>query len=531
MIRGWAKQAFILVNLVGYWGILPWLLTLAAGRVDRALGLPQILATVAIGFGAFFLVTGLLSSLWTAATLYMRGGGLPIALLPPHRLVREGPYALSRHPLYLAFTIYLVGWGALACSTGFFAVVLPGFTLLWIAYSLGHEEPVLLRRFGKEYRAYKEETPFFLRLQRGYPGPGVLFTLAYSFGKIILRVFFPITVVGREHIPKAGPALIVANHACYLDPIFLVAASNRYIRFFTTAEMMRTSLGRWLFTRLGSISLHRYRNDPQGVRELLRALKEKEIIGFFPEGERSWDGNPLPVSDRVKKLLARLDVPIVPAQIEGNYAVFPRWAKIPLPGRIVIGFHPPEQPPFSEGDIESLLKKTAASSGGKTALLRSPEGIEKLLWACPDCHTIGGIFTEGPVIRCKECHATWRLDRELILHSADGKSIPLVKLSASLDEEEIFAGRDSLISIGKVDLLKGRDQLRLIASGKLSYRRGNLSIEGHPIPLHNLRSLTIEGKNRLDIGFRDGERIRLSFRKDSPLKWQRFLADRLKQET
>jgi len=317
--------------------------------------------------------------------------------------------------------------------------------------------------------------------------------------------------------------LIMANHACYLAPIFLVAASGRYIRFFTTAEMIHTSLGRWLFTRLGSISIHRYRNDPQGVRELLRALKEKEIIGLFPEGERSWDGNPLPVSDRVKRLLARLNVPIVPAQIEWNYAVFPRWAKIPLPGRIAVRFHPPEQPPFSEEKIASLLAKIAALSGGRTSLLRSPEGIEKLLWACPDCHAIGSIFTEGSVIRCKECRATWQLDRELTLHSADGKSIPLAQISASLDEEEIFAGRDSLISIGKVDLLEGRDLLRLITSGTLSYRKENLSIEDRPIPLHNLRSLTIEGKNRLDIGFRDGERMRLCFRKDSPLKWQRFL--------
>ena len=523
MIRDWTKRVFILANLVGYWGILPWFLTLAADRVDRALGLPRIPATVAIGLGTFFLAVGLLSSIWTVVTLYVRGGGLPIALLPPHRLVREGPYAFSRHPLYLTFTIYLVGWGALTCSTGFFAIVLPGFTLLWISYSFGHEEPVLTRRFGKDYRTYKEATPFFLCLQRGYPGPGVLFTLAYSFGKIILRVFFPITVVGREHVPKTGPALIVANHACYLDPIFLVAASDRYIRFFTTAEMMNTSFGRWLFTRLGSIPIHRYRNDPQGVRELLRALKEREIIGLFPEGERSWDGNPLPVSGRVKKLLVRLDLPIVPAQIEGNYAVFPRWAKIPLPGRITIRFHSPEQPPFSEGDIESLLKKIAMPSGGRTARRHSPVGIEKLLWACPDCHAIGSIFTEGTVIRCKECHTTWRLDRELILHSADGKSIPLAKLSASLDEKEIFAGRDSLISIDKVSLLEGRDRLRLIASGKLSYQKGNLSIEDHSIPLHNLRSLTIEGRNRLDIGFRNGERIRLCFRKDSPLKWQRFL--------
>jgi len=512
MIRGWAKRVFILANLAGYWGILPWLLTLAADRVDRALGLPRIPATVTIGLGVLFLAAGLFSSLWTVVTLYVRGGGLPIALLPPHRLVREGPYAFSRHPLYLAFTLYLVGWGALACSTGFFAVVLPGFTLLWIAYSLGHEEPVLTRRFGEDYRAYKEETPFFLRLQRGYPGPGALFTFAYSFGKIILRVFFPITVVGREHVPKTGPALIVANHACYLDPIFLVAASDRYIRFFTTAEMMHTSLGRWLFTRLGSIPIHRYRNDPQGVRELLRALKEKEIIGLFPEGERSWDGNPLPVSDRVKKLLARLDVPIIPAQIEGNYAIFPRWAKIPLPGRIVVRFHPMQSPPFSEGNIESLLARIAMPSGGRTAFLRSPEGIEKLE---------GGPHFSVLQRGSRSCCGPARIVTPSAVSSLKAllSAARSVTQRGSSIESSSFTARTE----GAFPLRSSRHHLTKRRSSWEEILLGDLSIEDHPIPLRNLRSLTIEGKNRLDIGFRNGERIRLRFRKDSPLKWQRFL--------
>lgn len=528
MIRAFAKAVFILVNLVGYWGLLPWLLVLAAERVDRTLPLPLFSVPLGIGLGVFFLVLGILVSLWTIVTLYLRGGGLPIALLPPHRLVREGPYALSRHPLYLGFTLYLAGWGAFARSPGFFTVVLPSFVLLWITYSLGHEERVLIRRFGEDYRAYKSETPFFFRFQRGYPGPGILFALAYSFGKLLLRIFFPITVEGRDHVPQAGPVVIVANHVCYLDPVFLVAASDRYIRFFTTAEMMRTPIGRWLFTSLGSIPIHRYRNDPQGVRKLLRALKENEIVGIFPEGERSWNGDPLHVSETVKKLLVRLGVPLVPTRIEGSYAILPRWAKIPLPGRIKVRFHPPQSPPFSTEGIEALLRRIAAPSGGRTWLPRSPKGIERLLWACPRCHAIGGIYTEGRVIRCQECRATWRLDRGLLLHSTDGVKIPLEKLSASLDEKEIFAGKETLSSLDRVDLLTGTDHLRAVASGRLSYREETLYIDDLLFPLRNARSLTIEGKDRLDIGLRKGNRIRLCFRNESPLKWQRFLQMRLR---
>jgi len=518
-----ARGVFFIVNLLGYWGFLPWLLVWGGQRIDRLLELPGLPVALGLGAGSILAAVGVVASVWIAVALYLGGGGFPIALLPPSWLVREGPYELSRHPLYVAFTIYLLGWGAIAASVGTIAVVLPGFVLLWSLYALAHEERVLARRFGDEYRAYQSDAPFFLRFGRAHFGPGVVFSMIYLFIKAIVHAVFPPEVIGREHLPQTGPAVIIANHACYLDPVFLIAASNRYVRFLTTAEMMRTKVGRRLFSRFGCIPIRRYMSDPSAVRRLFTCLREGEIVGIFPEGERSWDGDPLPISETVRKLLARLEVPIIPARIEGSYAILPRWAKVPLPGRVTVRFLPPREPPFSEGEVTEMLGLIAVRSDGRTRFSRCARGIERLLWACPSCHTIGSITTRRRTIRCQSCEACWEIDRRLAMHEPDGKGIPLADLCACLTDPTIFERRASLTSIGPVEVFEGWDRLRHVAAGPARYEGKTLHVCRTAFSLTGVRSLTTEGNTRLDIGLGKGRRLRLRFVSDSPLKWQRFL--------
>ena len=521
------RRLFLIGNLLFYWGALPYGLLFAARRIDALFAFPSLPVGVGLGVGIPALTMGVVTSLWTGVVLYLRGGGFPIALLPPARLVREGPYELSRHPLYVAFTLYLIGWGAIARSVGLFALVLPGFALLLSGYALFHEERVLLRRFGDAYRAYREEVPFALRFSRTRRGPGLVLSMIYLVGKGLVRLLFSLMVEGREHLPYVGPAVIVANHACYLDPVFLGAAADRTICYLTTGEMIRTRFGRWLFPRLGSIPVRRYRTDATGVRGCLAALKRGEIVGIFPEGERCWDGNPLPVAESVKKLLARLAVPIIPARIEGSYAVYPRWSGFPLPGRVTIRFLPPVQPPFTSEAVDEILETIAVRSGGRTRLSRSAKGIERLLWACPVCREIGSIIARRRAVCCAHCGAAWRLDRGLVLHGADGEAAPLSELAARLCVEEIFSGTPELRSIGRVDLLEGEEELNFLASGELCYRDRTLRVDGHDLPLPVVRILRLEGRDRLDLGYGNDRRLRLRFEEDSPLKWQQFLAQQL----
>jgi len=471
MLRTIGRRLFILANLVGYWGLLPWAFLVAAQSVDRALHLPPLPLPAGIALAVLGICAGSVLALWAAAVLFVCGAGLPIALLPPARLVREGPYALSRHPLYLAFSATLLAWAGVSGSIGML-ILLPGIVLAWAAYARLHEDPVLLHRYGQEFQAYRREVPFFLGASRRASWPGLLACLAYLAAKPLLHIFCGLRAAGREHVPLRGPAVVVANHAGYLDPVFLVAAANRPIRFITTGEMSRTPFKRWLFPHLGSIPIRRYRSDPQSVREVLRALHHGEIVGLFPEGERSWDGNPLPVSRAVRHLLERVDAPILPARIEGSYAVLPRWAGLPLPGRVDVRFLAPREA-ASAAQVDEILNALRGVSGGRTVLHRSAHGLERLLWACPNCQAFGSIRSDRRGVRCEQCGTAWELTRSLDLLDADGQRL---SLSNVIERLPLPHPDEALSSRGPVDLLRGGETLELVATGRLEYRDGTLRV-------------------------------------------------------
>ncbi|RLE36744.1 hypothetical protein DRJ12_04125 [Candidatus Acetothermia bacterium] len=526
-MSGLKRRFAVLMASIGYWALLPASLLFLARKIDTLLSLPSVSGAVGLGIGIPLVSSALIGTCWCLVAFYLQGGGFPLAFHPPVRLVQEGPYAASRHPLYLSFTIYLIGLALLIRSIAALGIVIPGFTLIWICYALLHEEPVIARRYGTSYAEYKAEVPFFFHLRRGAPGPGAVFSLVYLLGKLIISLLFPMKVEGREHLPQVGPYIVLANHASYLDPVFLVAAGDRYVRFLTTAEMMRTRFSRWFFTCAGTMPTRRYRVDPGSVRALLTALKKGEIVGIFPEGERTWDGNPLPVDRTVERLLSSAGVPLVAARIEGSYAVYPRWSRYPLPGRITIRFFP-SFPPERVGDA---LSRIAVPSGGRTILLRAARGLESLLWACPSCRAIGSIGTRGRSIHCDRCRASWTLDRRLRVIGKDGKTTSLAQLASSLNEEEVFAGVDSLEAIGSVDLLAGSERLSRLASGRLIYRDGRLHIGKEAFDLSGARIIKVEGRDRLDIGLPQEKRLRLVFTQDSPLKWEQFLLLKLKIKT
>jgi len=519
MLRVIGRRLFVLVNLVGYWGLLPWAVLIAARAVDRALQLPPLPLAAGIVLAVIGIGAGGLLALWSATVLFVCGGGLPIALLPPARLVREGPYALSRHPLYLAFSATLLAWAGISGSIGLL-ILLPGVILAWAAYVRLHEAPVLLRRYGPDYESYRREVPFFFGLSRRPAWPGLAASLAYAAAKPLLHLVCGLRVHGREHLPLRGPAVLVANHSGYLDPVFVVAAANRPIRFVTTGEMSRTPFKRWLFPRLGSIPIRRYRSDPQAVREVLRALHQGEIVGLFPEGERSWDGNPLPVSKAVRHLLERVDAPILPARIDGSYGVLPRWAGLPLPGRVDVRFLEPREV-ASAAQVDEILDAISGVSGGRTVLRRSAHGLERLLWACPNCQAFGSIRSERRSVHCEKCGAAWELTRSLELVAAGGQRLSLSNVIERLplpQPDEPFSSR------GPVDLLRGGETLELVTTGRLEYRDGTLRVGERSVEPSGVRTLPLEGRDRLDLGLPDGTRIRLHFHEDSALLWQRYLA-------
>jgi 1-acyl-sn-glycerol-3-phosphate acyltransferase len=96
----------------------------------------------------------------------------------------------------------------------------------------------------------------------------------------------PVTVTGRGELPAAGPVVVVANHASYVDGLLLYALLPK--RFVVAAKegFARSFWTRRLFGAAGARFVERF--DPQRGVEDTRALAalaaSGQALAFFPEG-------------------------------------------------------------------------------------------------------------------------------------------------------------------------------------------------------------------------------------------------------
>jgi len=386
-----SRAAVTMAYIAVFWVGLPAGLWWAGTAVDRAAGWDQ--EVMWWGLLPAALGTPLLA--WAIYQLWREGGGLPIGALPPPHLACRGPYAWVRHPIYEGFVLALLGVALLRGSPGMAGVVVPAFAALTLAYAWG-EERLLLRRFGPAYRAYRRWAGLVLpRLSR----------LLWAAGRAGL---IPVRAEGREHVPASGPVILVANHTCYLDPAFLIAAQDRPIRFPTTAEVFRRPLGRWFMGRMGTICVRRYRSDPTAAAAVVDALAAGEVVGFFPERERSVTGSYQGADPTVAAIAARLGAPVVPAGINGGYQFGPRWAETLRRRPVLVRFGPPV-------DFTGREAAEAIDAAIRALLDHDPQPLDltglprhhlgRLLWQCPACRAADGWRPAD--LACDRCGAAW----------------------------------------------------------------------------------------------------------------------------
>ena len=172
-----------------------------------------------------------------------------------------------------------------------------------------------------------------------------LYWLARGFVYFCLLLKYRMRVVGREHVPARGGAVIVANHCSYLDPPVMGGANSmRIVHFLARDTLLSNPLARWFFPRVGVIAIDRTRGDLGALKKAIATLKEGKVVGLFPEGTRSPDGRIREAKGGIGFLIAKGGVPVVPMHISGTFEAFPKGASKFMPSRIIARFGPPITP-------------------------------------------------------------------------------------------------------------------------------------------------------------------------------------------
>ncbi|MEQ1685668.1 MAG: MFS transporter [Burkholderiaceae bacterium] len=143
---------------------------------------------------------------------------------------------------------------------------------------------------------------------------------------IVTRVVYRFKVRGDEHIPTQGAALLVCNHVSFVDPILLMAASPRPIRFIMDSKIFRMPVLGWFFKLAKAIPIAPQREDP-GTYELAfekarAVLADGELLCIFPEGAITRDGELGEFKGGVMKLLETNPVPVVPLALQNLWGSY-----------------------------------------------------------------------------------------------------------------------------------------------------------------------------------------------------------------
>jgi 1-acyl-sn-glycerol-3-phosphate acyltransferase len=143
---------------------------------------------------------------------------------------------------------------------------------------------------------------------------------------IASRLVYRFKVRGDEHIPTEGAAIIACNHVSFVDAVLLMAASPRPIRFVMDHRIFKLPVIGWLFKLGKAIPVAPQKDDPAAYAAAFaaadRVLADGDLLGIFPEGAITRDGELQPFKGGIMKILERRPVPVVPVALQNLWGSF-----------------------------------------------------------------------------------------------------------------------------------------------------------------------------------------------------------------
>ncbi len=251
--------------------------------------------------------------------------------------------------------------------------------------------------------------------------------LRNTYGRLVCKAYRA-EAEGLELVEGLEPPyIVVGNHTTIQDPFITNAFVPKPIHWVASDGNMRNPIMRFLLIKLvGSIPKSKAIPDIETVNWIVEFIrKRKGVVGFYPEGQTTWNGSSLPAFGSTAKLIKLLKAPVLLALTKGAYMTKPRWAYSLRPGGMIVSFSllfkPEELKSLSVEQIDRKLNDAIAHDDyawarSNSRLYEDPRGAECLelaLYACPSCGSLQSLRSRGRMLVCEKCGA----ERE---YGADG---------------------------------------------------------------------------------------------------------------
>ena len=242
---------------------------------------------------------------------------------------------------------------------------------------------------------------------------------------------------------KDGATILLSTHSSRLEFMYTLYGFKRKNINMVIGYQNILKKGLYgLLLKAGVISKYLYQPDLVCVKNMIKVLKRGGAIGLFPEGIQSTSGSTHPINPATVQLLKRSKANIVVATTKGAYLATSRYSSDRKKGYIGVDysllFTPNMLEEMSEEQIyHRLLEKFSYNDFAFNKLVRNTyvgkkpnaDGLDKILYKCPDCKEEHVLQVEKDTLRCQACGFSVRVNEYYDLVDIQGKVQP-----ADIDE-------------------------------------------------------------------------------------------------
>ena len=148
---------------------------------------------------------------------------------------------------------------------------------------------------------------------------------------LAIGALYRVKTTGLENIPETGPVIVAANHVSFADPLILGGLIRRPVRFVSYHKIYNIPVLNTIFRAAKAIPIAPAKENAALLERAYVLMKdvlvEGHVLGIFPEGGITPDGEITRFKPGIQKVLAETPVPVqvVPIALRGLWSSM--WSK------------------------------------------------------------------------------------------------------------------------------------------------------------------------------------------------------------
>ncbi len=136
---------------------------------------------------------------------------------------------------------------------------------------------------------------------------------------MLIHTIYRVRVTGIDNIPTDGPVIVASNHVSYADPLIIGGIIRRPVNFVMYYKIYRIPVLNFIFRTGKAIPIAGRSENPeildQAYRRIHKVLDSGDVLGIFPEGHITFDGDIQPFKPGIDKIISENPVPVVPVAL------------------------------------------------------------------------------------------------------------------------------------------------------------------------------------------------------------------------